>query len=308
MRGLINYGTYCSINSVVQCLYETRELRDLIRRVDERDYQAPNHKNTVAPTLKSLIREMSTDGPSPCDPSCLVDSMSAYSGVRFDVQEDSELIFKCIVNALADGCGAAKEIGKLWDIEKEDSVRCLGCNAVRSIRTKSNTIPVSIEENLPDELQEYIKRHSDTTTTCDCHCANCHTRTRVEIASKVVSLPPVVCMRIARVKNIGRGAAHIVKTEKRFAFTETVDLKYLVKEPADTPTLYELYAVVAHRGTHYCGHYTAYVRAEDSWYIADDTYIRMCSWGDVKTTYEAGSNLYDGVAYMLMYRRRNSSR
>lgn len=101
MRGLTNYGTYCSINSVVQCLYETRELRGLIQQVDEQDYQA---HNTVAARLKPLTYEMArSDNQLPCDPSFLVDSMSAYSNVSFDVQEDSDLVFKCIINTLADG-------------------------------------------------------------------------------------------------------------------------------------------------------------------------------------------------------------
>lgn len=304
MRGLINHGTYCSINSIVQCLYATRELRDFIRQVDEQDYRAPN---TVAARLKRLIYEMTKDTQLPCNPSFLVDSMSAYSGVSFDVQEDSDLVFKCIINALADGYGPAKTIGQLWDIEKEDRVRCIRCNTVQAILNKSNTIPVLIDENLPNELQGYIKHYSaNTLTTCDYHCTTCHTRTQVEITSKVLSLPPAVCLRIGRVKNIGRDTAHIVKIEKRFAFPETLDLKYILKEPEATDdTLYELYAVVAHRGTHYCGHYTAYVREDDSWYLADDTHVRLCSWEDVKTTYEAGSNLYDGVAYMLMYRKKS---
>lgn len=288
MRGLINDGTYCSVNSVVQCLYGTRELRDLIRHIDEQDYQAPD--NTVTARLKRLIYEMNKDNQLPCDPSFLVDSMSRYSGVSFDIQEDSDLIFKCIINALQDECGPAEKIRKLWDIKNEERMRCLCCNTVQSILNKSNTNPVLIEENLPDELQEYIKQYSDNTlTTCDYHCTECHTRTQVEITSKVLSLTPVVCMRIGWVKNICRDTAHIVKIEKRFTFPETLDLKYIMKEPEATANaLYELYAVIAHHGTHYCRHYTAYVREDDSWYLADDTHVRLCSSEDVKTTYEAG--------------------
>ena len=308
MRGLINYGSYCSINSVVQCLHGTRELRDLIRGIDNQDHLLPT-KNTVAARLKQLIYEMTRPNQGPCDPSFLLDSMSAH-GLSFDVQEDSDFVFRCILNALTDDSGPAKKIGQLWDIEMEKRIRCLGCNSVESTLDRSNTIPVFLEDNLPDELQDYIKQHSDNTlATGDYDCTICDKRTRVQMTSKVLTLPPVVCMALARVKNIGRENAHIVKTEKRFTFPETLDLKYITKEAeANVDTLYELYAVVAHRGTHYCGHYTAYVREVDSWYLADDTHIRLCSWDDVKATYEAGSNLlYDEVAYMLMYRSKNTS-
>uniref|UniRef100_A0A3Q3KKE1 USP domain-containing protein n=1 Tax=Monopterus albus TaxID=43700 RepID=A0A3Q3KKE1_MONAL len=253
MRGLINRGTNCSINSVVQCLYEMCKLRDLIRRVEARDYRGATNGgaiNMVAPMLKSLIHEMS-------------------------VQEDADMVFKCIVNSLADGRRAAKKIGRLWDIMKEDSVRCLSCYAVlSSVCTKSNTIPVLLEENLPDELQEY--RH--------------------------LVAAPIVCVRIARARNLGGEAARLAKMEKRFAFPETLDLKHLVKEPQDAALYYELYTVVAHRSTHHCGHYVAYVRADDGRYFTNDAYVSRCSWEDVKMTYGSDSD-NQGVAYMLMYRR-----
>lgn len=304
MRGLINYGAYCSINSVVQVLCWTRELRDLIRLVDDQDHRSPN---TVAVRLKCLIYDMTKGNMSPCDPSSLVYAMTLYRGAPFDVQEDSDVVFKCIINALADDCGISKRIGSLWDIENEDRVRCLRCNTVQSTLNKSNTITVLIGDNLPTELQDYIKLYTDNTfTTCDYRCTQCHTGTQIEITSKVVTLPQVVCMRIERVRNIGRDTTDIVKTGTRFAFPETLDLKYIMKEPeAPVATVYTLYAVVAHRGTHYCGHYTAYVRDDnDIWYLADDSHVRVCSWEDVKSTYEARSMLYDGVAYMLMYHKQ----
>ncbi|XP_071022884.1 ubl carboxyl-terminal hydrolase 18-like [Oncorhynchus clarkii lewisi] len=302
MRGLINHGTYCSINSVVQVLYGTSELRDLIRLVDHRS------PNRVALKLKRLIYDMTKGNPSPCDPNLLVDAMTSYRGAPFDVQEDSDVVFKCIINALADDCGIAKRIGSLWDIENEDRVRCLRCNTVQSTLNKSNTITVLIGAHLPTELQDYIKMYTDNTfATCDYHCTHCHTGTQIEITSKVLTLPQVVCMRIERVRNIGRDTADIVKTGTRCAFPETLDLKYIMKEPeATVDTVYKLYAVLAHSGSHYCGHYTAYVRDDDIWYFADDSHVRVCSWEDVKSTYEAGSMLCNGVAYMLMYRKQHS--
>lgn len=304
MRGLTNDGTYCSINSVVQCLYQTRELQDAIRDVDDRDCRASNR---VAVMLKRLIQEMTKDNHLPCNASFLVHAMSAYNGVSYDTQEDSDLVFKCIINALADSNGPASKIGTLWDIEKETRVRCLNCNTVQSSLNRSNAISVIIKQNLPDDLQSYIDQYSDITlTTCDYHCKECHTKTQVEITTRVLSLPPVVCMKIERVQNIGRDIARIVKTGKRFSFPETLDLKYMKEPTVPVDTVYDLYAVVAHNGTPYCGHYTAYVREDGSWYLADDTYFKSCSWEDVKTTYESGTR-NGRIAYMLMYRRNTTN-
>lgn len=302
----MNLGNYCSVNSVVQVLYATRDLQNLIQQVDDQDYRRPNR---VARMLKSLILDLHKDDKSPCDPSLLVDAMASYSGVSFVDQEDSDVVFKCIINALVDGYGAAQKIGELWTIENEDRLRCLNCNTVKSIASKSNATPVSIEENLPDELQEYIQQHLDNTqTTCDYHCKNCDIYSQIEITSNVVKLPTVVCVRINRVINIGSDTANIVKIFKRFAFPETLDMKCVTKESAGTVgTGYELYAVVAHRGTHYCGHYTAYIRKDGTWYLTDDTQVTMCCWEDVKTTYETSSESHNDVAYMLMYQKINAS-
>ncbi|KAI4786409.1 hypothetical protein KUCAC02_037133 [Chaenocephalus aceratus] len=268
MRGLVNRGTNCSLNSVVQCLYGTRELRGLIREVRERDY-GPATTPAVAPTLKRLVYELADAKEGPCDPGFLLGSMGRYGS--FHVQRDAESVFGAILVALTDGVGPAKQIAGLWDITTEKRVRCIRCNAFQSTLETSNTIPVFVGGNHPEELQEYMKCYSDNMLAiCDYRCGH-------------------------------------LKTGKRLAFPETLDLKCITKGPgvnAEDP--YELYAVVAHRGTHRSGHYTAYVRGCDSWYLADDTRVTLCSWRDVKRTYEAGSIMCDGVAYMLMYQRKHS--
>ncbi|KAI4797372.1 hypothetical protein KUCAC02_025101 [Chaenocephalus aceratus] len=302
MRGLVNRGTNCSLNSVVQCLYGTRELRGLIREVRERDY-GPATTPAVAPTLKRLVYELADAKEGPCDPGFLLGSMGRYGS--FHVQRDAESVFGAILVALTDGVGPAKQIAGLWDITTEKRVRCIRCNAFQSTLETSNTIPVFVGGNHPEELQEYMKCYSDNMLAiCDYRCGHCHERAQCEITSGVISLPPVVCIKIARVQRV---CGDTVKTGKRLAFPETLDLKCITKGPgvnAEDP--YELYAVVAHRGTHRSGHYTAYVRGCDSWYLADDTRVTLCSWRDVKRTYEAGSIMCDGVAYMLMYQRKHS--
>uniref|UniRef100_A0A3Q3JJN6 USP domain-containing protein n=1 Tax=Monopterus albus TaxID=43700 RepID=A0A3Q3JJN6_MONAL len=275
---LINYhGIICSVNSVVQCLYGTRELPGLMR---ELEFDAADTPNAVPVALKNLFRDMSAESAEsawPCDPSRLVDSMSVYRGTSFWVQEDAEAVFGCIVNALADGCGPDRDIGKLWRVEKEDSVRCLSCNAVLSSgRSKSNTILVSLENRaLPRELQEYVLRRGGSDyNVCECYCDTCRARTRVVITSHVLSLPPVVCVKIARIRLTA--ADRLAKIEKGFAFPETLDLKPLVKEIDD-----------AGAGAGPLYHYELYAGLH------------------VKTTYGSdGSDLSRPVAYMLMYQRK----
>lgn len=59
-----------------------------------------------------------------------IPALCVYRGAPFDVQEDSDVVLTCIVNALSDSDGPAKTIGWLWDIAQEDRIRCLHCNTV----------------------------------------------------------------------------------------------------------------------------------------------------------------------------------
>ena len=61
---------------------------------------------------------------------------------------------------------------------------------------------------------------------------------------------------------------------------------------ASCTSMYDLFAVVCHRGTFQGGHYVAYVRASDgNWYLCDDAYVQRVSEEVVRTS----------QAYMLFY-------
>lgn len=61
---------------------------------------------------------------------------------------------------------------------------------------------------------------------------------------------------------------------------------------SSSTSMYDLFAVVCHRGTFQGGHYIAYVRASDGkWYLCDDAYVQRVSEEVVRTS----------QAYMLFY-------
>jgi len=68
---------------------------------------------------------------------------------------------------------------------------------------------------------------------------------------------------------------------------------YLV-DPPPTPLLYDLYAVINHRGSISGGHYTAFIRSDDKWYCCDDSRVYPARAESVVTA----------AAYVLFYRRR----
>ncbi len=66
----------------------------------------------------------------------------------------------------------------------------------------------------------------------------------------------------------------------------------------DAARLYECYAVINHHGSLNGGHYTAYAREKDKWFLFDDTFVSpVPDVGDV----------VNPAAYLLFYRRKDLS-
>lgn len=298
-----------------------QECSDLAKREDDQGREAcvTEHK-TVTVTLRELLGEMSQDEKlMPCNPTSLYDAMSMYLGITRNEQherlsetsmtleglKDTDSIFKCIVNALADDTDPiARKASQLWSIEKRHSVTCLGCNRTQQLTfDKANDVRVYMNEDEPRDLQGYMNQYSESFTVSDCRCADCGTATKARVESSITSLPRVLCVILSRVKNIGSASSNIIKDETLFEFPEILDLSPILvdsSQQAFDRHIYELYGVIAHAGSHDHGHYTAYVMHKEQWYLADDTRVTRCSWEFVRRTYQSSQN---GVAYMLMYRK-----
>lgn len=332
MRGLTNQNSHCGLNSVVQCLSATNELQELMGHKEcseavhlDRDHEKPvcaTKPKMVTAALRELLGEMARDEKlTPCDPTALYDAMSTYLGIAqedelkagsetltsFDALIDTDSIFKCIVNALADNTDpVASEASRLWSFEKQRIITCLGCDrSLLPTFDKANDIHVYMNEDNPRDLQGYVNQYSESFTVSDYDgCVDCGTATQLRVECFITKLPRVACVILNRVKNVGPTTTDIVKDETLFEFPETLDLSPILVDLSPQPygrCLYELYGVIAHVGSHDHGHYTAYVKRKEQWYYVNDTQVTSCSWECIRRTYQSSPN---GVAYMLMYRKK----
>jgi ubiquitin C-terminal hydrolase len=62
---------------------------------------------------------------------------------------------------------------------------------------------------------------------------------------------------------------------------------------------YDLFATVNHRGTLHQGHYTAYVKCGDSWYLCNDAFVTNAGVGDGEKEVLSSEG-----AYMLFYQKK----
>lgn len=129
-----------------------------------------------------------------------------------------------------------------------------------------------ILDRLESELPEWSAFAEETfgilSESCGCHSLNVATSTASDLTTALSALddvflilPEVVFINVCRVNDCG-----ITKSSKRFNFDFRCDLgKILV----GYESLYELKAVIVHRGSGLSGHYKAFIKHE-KWYEFND--------------------------------------
>lgn len=314
MRGLINVGTHCAVNSVLQCLYVTDDFRitltgglcgsdddrdDVVVDVDDVDDADCDRASysTVASELTSVLRDMdrNTPGMPPCDPNPLVDALIRYSGMTHEVQQDADSVFKCVLNALADdGDPRCKQASDLWTIRKRQSAKCSTCNAECVSHHAANNVIVYIGENEPNKLQDYMDDYSESFRVSDYHCGTCQEETELNVNTDITELPAVLCFTLARGQRcVQRG--ELMVNASAIDVPEELDCSRM--SATSQPTKYELYGMITHTGPYEFGHYAAFVKKMSKWYFVDGDVVKQCPILPL-SYYNLPAHLY-----MLMYRR-----
>lgn len=309
MRGLINVGSHCAVNSVLQCLYVTDDFRITLTRsddddddvvvvddVDDADCNRASY-STVTSELTSVLRDMdrNTPGMPPCDPNSLVDALIRYSGMTYEVQQDADSVFKCVLNALADdGDPRCKQASDLWTIRKRQSAKCSTCNAECVSHHAANNVIVYIGENEPSKLQDYMDDYSESFRVSDYHCGTCQEETELNVNTDITELPAVLCFTLARGQRCVQ-LGELMVNASAIDVPEELDCSRM--SATSQPTKYELYGMITHTGPYEFGHYAAFVKKMSKWYFVDGDVVKQCPV--LPLSY---CNL-PAHLYMLMYRR-----
>lgn len=118
------------------------------------------------------------------------------------------------------------------------------------------------------------------------YCAKCKDHKKAHMEMRIKKLPPVLIIHLKRFKKHARS---ISKISDAIDFpTDCLDMSRYVSDPS-AKAKYRLYGIVNHMGEVGYGHYTAFVRNNDKWFLCDDA--------DIKETY----NLPKERAYILFY-------
>ncbi|XP_019898173.2 ubl carboxyl-terminal hydrolase 18 isoform X2 [Esox lucius] len=304
--GLRNYGLSCCVNALLQSFSATWEMVDLLDRWNPVDKENGSVPLQLRKTLVTM-RDFSGHGTHHWD---FLHCLNRHE-ISLHIQQDAVEVFLSILNFIQQQMHdktLAQKIQCLYKVDVETYLQCTKCSNIYSGTSFFLCLPLTIREtqnSLEDcvrlffELQEL--RGKD-----ECYCERCGEKTPSKHGFKLISLPPVLCLHLKRVRNSG---GFTKKLHSQVSFPETLNISGILTAEVlsksyvhQSDSQYNLYAVIVHSGCALCGHYTAYIRQKDtSWYYANDDYIKQVSWAEVQNAY--GGSQRDGTAYMLLYRR-----
>lgn len=297
VRGLTNDSLSCCINALLQSFNVTTELMELLNKWHPSEAELDN----VPGQLKKALNDMKiSSNPSPH--MHFLNCLHHHSIRRFDVH-DADEIFHNILNLtqkqMADK-DIAQEIRKLFEIKVETQVMCKTCTYIQKVPNSLFSLPLAIREE-ENDLKSCIHSFSQKQTLKDddeCYCDRCSEKQPSTHQLRLVSLPGVLCVHLKRFRSDCRFTR---KLENKVTFPDTLQKDIFDAGLLENAEYYSLYAVIVHIGT-YFGHYTAYIRPDQDWYYADDSYVRKVSWSDVQGTYKGYK-----TAYLLLYRKMSRS-
>lgn len=306
--GLKNQGATCYMNSLLQTLYFTNQLRAAVYKIPT---EADDSAKSVGLSLQRVFHDLQF-GDKPVGTKKLTKSFgweTLDSFMQHDVQEFLRVLLDKLESKMKGTC-LEGTIPSLFEGKMSSYIKCKNVeyNSTRYETFYDIQLNIKDKKHIYESFQDYIA--AETLEGDNKYDAGVH---GLQEASKGViftSFPPVLHLHLMRFQYDPITDSSI-KYNDRFEFYEQINLdEYLAKEQ-DTPAEYVLHAVLVHSGDNHGGHYVVFInpKADGKWYKFDDDVVSSCR----KT--EAIDQNYGGMdeeisfhakcsnAYMLVYIR-----
>jgi ubiquitin C-terminal hydrolase len=313
--GLLNQGATCYLNSLIQSLYATPELRNYLFEWEFDPSKHGDEKFCIPRQLQLLFARLTSSEQPAVGTKDLTHSFhwsTAESFRQHDVQELMRVLFDAIERTLR-----AQETTSLFDTLYQgyilDYLNCPDCGFKRQHKDRFNDISLAVQniKDVETALANYVEPEILSGDN-KWRCGGCNEKVEAKKGLMLTKLPDILTIQLKRfVFDFARRAR--VKVHNKVTFpTELNMATYAASETDDTttssdaPLFYDLFAILMHSGTAMGGHYFAFIR--------DATNNRWSEFNDVTVSYieekDAFEKAFGGrengaCAYMLMYRRRD---
>jgi len=316
-QGLINLGSTCSINSLIQIICRNTKLRECIlnsTNIPEKSFTSE---------LKEILNLMHNENKSLSPNKFINYFYNTFSniftrGEQLDINELWYFIIDKISNEISIPYEISNNISNLNDehnltIAKYNNfktsnwldliqgsiiniIECKLCNNKTYNFEPFTSIPLDIINNnnpsIIDMLSNYLK--IEERTCDDWKCEKCNIKTNYMKTSKLWKTPSVLCFVIKRFNDFNKKNNNNIQTNTNLIFK-----KGSVFSENDDIT-FNLSSIGLHHGILQGGHYTSICNINNNYVHYDDNNINILNENDINNIINSNN-----LGYLIIYEKAN---
>ena len=190
-------------------------------------------------------------------------------------QEDAHEFFRSLLSSLTMH-GQNARLSSLFDGLLESSVTCQTCRKTSLTRDRYMDLSLDVADRSITTLERAFEKFTEDETLTDDNvvtCSRCKAKRIVTKGLRLATAPTMLVVNFKRFLYDNSGRLSRLSKHVRFPLQLEIG-EYMSRANRGKPLPYTLVAVLVHRGRSCdCGHYFAYVRKGNDWYLTNDAEV-----------------------------------
>ncbi|KAK9885250.1 hypothetical protein WA026_010749 [Henosepilachna vigintioctopunctata] len=275
--GLKNQGATCYMNSLLQTLYFTNQLRKAVYKMPT---ESDDSTKSVALALQRVFHELQF-----CDKPVGTKKLTKSFGwetldsfMQHDVQEFLRVLLDKLESKMKGTC-VEGTVPKLFEGKMLSYIRCknVDYSSTRSETFYDIQLNIKGKKNIDESFKDYVAK--ETLDGDNKYDAGEHGLQDAEKGVIFSAFPPVLHLHLMRFQYDPITDCS-VKFNDRFEFGERISLDEYMQDPdPNNPANYTLHAVLVHSGDNHGGHYVVFInpKGDGRWCKFDDDVVSRCT-------------------------------